>query len=253
MKKLFFISFAVMAIACGNSLPSKSDTISRDEIVTTNHSISTNGSIIIEERPWQAFSKIENKTSFDVHLIDSPERKINIEAPDNLVPYIKTTFEGGKLTISVKSNYKFRSNNKIVIYVPVTNQLKEIVQKGSGDIEMKTTLDVSSMNCVVNGSGDISVNVNAKTVDLTVQGSGDIEAYGSAEKLTVSVNGSGDIDAKKMIAKQADINVNGSGDAEAYVTQNVKAAIKGSGDVEVYGNPQKRQVTHKGSGRVYFK
>lgn len=104
------------------------------------------------------------------------------------------------------------------------------------------------------GSGNVELHdVQQRGLDLSIRGSGDIEVSGSVDRFCVEISGSGDVDARDLSASSACLSIAGSGDIDAYVTNQVQARIAGSGDISIRGNPQIRDHSVSGSGKVKFK
>ena len=80
---------------------------------------------------------------------------IVVEADENLLPYIETTVENGKLLIKPKKNVNLKSKSKMNVYVSMT-KINSLQLSGSGNI---------------NGSGAFT---NDDKTDMAVSGSGNL-------------------------------------------------------------------------------
>jgi hypothetical protein len=123
---------------------------------------------------------------------------------------------------------------------------------GSGTVRFNGRYREIAAN--VHGSGDLEVTGGSSdTVTGEVQGSGRLTLVGSTRALAATLQGSGDIDARHLRAEDAALVQEGSGDSAVYATREVNVSLTGSGDTVVYGNPDQRSVTRRGSGSVVFK
>ncbi|RIY36989.1 DUF2807 domain-containing protein [Capnocytophaga canis] len=214
--------------------------------------IKDNGNVKVENRTTEAYTKVSNIGNLYVVLTEGKVGSIRVEASDNILQYILTKVENGELSIRLDPKNNYTLKHKVVVYVPVDQSLQKILQKGSGDVELKDLLKVEQLSCELAGSGDLKINVKAKQLSLSVVGSGDLEAKGSVTELQAELTGSGDLDAEKLTAMNAKVTVNGSGDITTFVTENVEARVSGSGDIAIKGNPKKRDSKVMGSGDIRF-
>ncbi|HVX49006.1 MAG TPA: DUF2807 domain-containing protein, partial [Chitinophagaceae bacterium] len=76
-----------------------------------------NGNLTTETRNISSASFIESHGSFDVAIIHGASPSLKIEADENLIPYIITENEDGKLVIRTKDHVGLSSNNPVKVYV----------------------------------------------------------------------------------------------------------------------------------------
>ena len=94
-----------------------------------------------------------------------------------------------------------------------------IALQGSGTVITNNSgYFIKSLNCSVQGSGDIHINkFQADSCNCSVQGSGDIILINSNfNNLNLNVMGSGDINGKNTTAEKISKNVMGSGDINGF-------------------------------------
>lgn len=102
--------------------------------------------------------------------------------------------------------------------------------KGSGDI--KLNVGVSKLHAKIQGSGDIELTGETSFQSILVQGSGDYEAnHLTSQEAEAIVNGSGDIEIN--VTQKITANVNGSGDIlYSGNPSEVEKKVNGSGDIK---------------------
>ena len=211
-----------------------------------------NGKTVTIERSVGEYDRVALAGWFDVELIDGKEGELTITGEENLLEYIKTEVKDGKLTIKQKKGVNLRPSNwneGIVIVVPVES-VDGVSLSGSGDIEGKTVLKSDNFKTSISGSGDITLQVEAKSVDASMSGSGDINLSGKTTDFEVSVSGSGDIKAYDLEADFVDAQVSGSADIKVTANEMLKARVSGSGDISYKGNPKKIDTKSSGSGDI---
>ena len=214
--------------------------------------IKGNGNMTTITRTTSDYDVIAVAGSFDVELVSGKEGEITLEGESNLLEYVMTEVNDGKLKIKVKKGYSLRVSNgkKLVITVPFKD-LDKVALSGSGDVYTKNaTIKGREFKMALAGSGDVILDVDVDTLKMGVSGSGDMTASGDADTAEIKLAGSGDIHAYKLKAKNAEVSLAGSGDIRVHVTDNLKARVAGSGDITYKGRPKREDTKVAGSGSI---
>ena len=104
----------------------------------------------------------------------------------------------------------------------------------------------------ISGSGDLSLELEARSVIARISGSGGIAMSGRTESLETRISGSGGLSAFDLETGNASIRISGSGSCKVHVKDELDVHISGSGSVDYKGNP-KVNVSGSGSGSVQSK
>lgn len=210
-----------------------------------------NGQLKKENRSAGTFTKVASSGSWDVMIAYGAEHGIQVEADENLIPYIETKVEDGKLNIRSKKNSNIHSKNKIVVYV-ILPTLTGVYLSGSGDIIGKGNFsNDGKLSLAVSGSGNIKLDINnVKSMDCNVAGSGKIQVSGKSESLGTNISGSGSVDAFGLYTNEVSASISGSGNAKVFANKTIDARISGSGNIHYKGAPENIQKKTSGSGRV---
>lgn len=207
-----------------------------------------NGNLIKQDRNVGSFGGVMASGSFDVHISSGPHQ-LQIEAEDNILPYIETTVENNTLKISTKEGYWLRPKRDVTIYVAAPD-FQNVEVHGSGNIIGNNTINSrNSMNVSIDGSGDIRMTVHSPNVHARISGSGSIRLGGETTVFNSEIHGSGDIKAFDMKSAESKVEIGGSGSAEVTAANKLNVEVNGSGDVRYIGNPQVSSNI-RGSGSV---
>lgn len=213
--------------------------------------IEGNGSLKKLTREVGAFTSIASSGSWDVMVAYGESNSIIVEGDENLLSYIETNVENGKLTIKTKKNVNLRTKNKIVVYVSVT-QLSGISLSGSGDIMgvgKFTNSDKAEFK--ISGSGSIKLSFDKiASIESAISGSGNIRLEGSASQLDARISGSGNADFSNVVCDDAKAQISGSGNIKLNANKSVDANISGSGNVTNKGAAADLKKRISGSGRL---
>lgn len=237
MKKLLFAVFALISL---NAFSQRWETING------------NGQEKKETREMSNFTSLFSQGPMDVKITYGNSNSIVIDADENLLPYIETTVENGKLFIKSRKNANLRSRSKIIVNVSMT-KINSLQLSGSGNIDGDGSFtNDGKTNIAVSGSGNLELRFDTfNDMDLAISGSGNIDLKGNATNtLTARVSGSGNIDCSNLSSKDVVAQISGSGNIKVDANNSIDAKISGSGNVYYKGEAQKITSKVAGSGKV---
>ncbi|HZJ19916.1 MAG TPA: head GIN domain-containing protein [Pricia sp.] len=214
--------------------------------------IKGNGNTVSIDRSVGEYDGIAVSGWFDVDLVDGKEGELTLEGEDNLLEYIITEVENGKLVIKTEKGVNLKPSSwkdGIRITVPVQN-IDALSLSGSADIVGKTTLKASDFKTAMSGSGDITIDLETESLSASMSGSGDMNLSGKTKNFDATISGSGDIKAYDLIADNVEATVSGSADIKVTANKMLKARVSGSGDISYRGDPKKVDTKTSGSGDI---
>lgn len=214
--------------------------------------IKGNGNTVSIDRSVGEYDGIAVSGWFDVDLVDGKEGELTLEGEENLLEYIITEVENGKLVIKTENGVNLKPSSwedGIRITVPVES-IDAVSLSGSADIVGKTTLKTSDFKTSMSGSGDITLDLETESLSASMSGSGDMNLSGKTKNFDATISGSGDIKAYELIAENVEATVSGSADIKVTVNKMLKARVSGSGDISYRGNPKKVDTKTSGSGDI---
>lgn len=205
------------------------------------------GEVIKQEITLPAIKGFDLGFGGDVIITPGNTQKIVIEGQKNIIDNIKRDVSNGTWRISNIKNV--HDAKPVVVYITIPT-IEYVGLSGSGSV--KSTGKFSSLkeiDIAVSGSGDITLDIDAKDTGVRISGSGEIVLAGTTQSLEVAISGSGDVMTKDLVASTCKIQISGSGDAAVHVNGDLETHISGSGDVRYKGTAS---VTAKisGSGEV---
>ena len=214
-------------------------------------SISGSGKSATETRALPEFQSIGLSGSMDLVVRQGETQSVQVQADDNLLPFLETVIEAGKdgpaLKVRWKQGQSIYTRSKVLVTV-VVPKLTALAASGSGDMRVES-FNTPVFKLAISGSGDVKL-AGMTTADLGIQisGSGDVAGTGTAAKLKVSIAGSGDVRLGDMKSDDVSVAIAGSGDAVVQAQRTLDVSIAGSGDVTYTGNATvKSSVVGSGS------
>ena len=189
---------------------------------------------------------------FNVDLVDGKEGELTVEGEENLLEYIITEVNNGKLSIKTEKGVNLKPSNwndGIRITVPVES-IDAVSLSGSGDIVGKTRIKAGDFKTAMSGSGDITLDLETDSMTAAMSGSGDMNLSGKTKDFDATISGSGDIKAYDLEADNVEAVISGSADIKVTANKKLKARVSGSGDISYRGNPEKVDTKTSGSGDI---
>ena len=237
MKKLLIALFALISF---NSFAQPWETIKG------------NGQMKKETREVGDFTSLSSKGSMNVDITYGNSNSIQIEADENLLPYIETTVENGKLTIQSKKKVNLKPKSKMTVHVSMT-KINSLQLSGSGNIDGDGAFTNSGKTDIgISGSGNIKLKFGSfGDLDLALSGSGNMDLKGAAtNNITAAVSGSGNIECSDISSNDVEAKISGSGNIKVYANKSIDAKISGSGNVFYRGGASNISSKVAGSGKV---
>jgi hypothetical protein len=215
-----------------------------------NDRIVGNGILKTKEANVVPKSKLRAKGSIDIQVVQAAESSIQIQADENILPFIVVeNNDDGETVVKTKSGYNISTNNVVLVTYTSPN-IESITIAGSGNIITQNKVNNNSeFKVAIAGSGNATINVHTPKVIAKIAGSGNINCIGETKDLQVSISGNGDYKGESLMAENATVKISGSGNVRLHADAKLDVNISGSGDVFYRGNPMVTEKTH-GSGNI---
>lgn len=271
----------ILAGCAGSTVNGKTVSIFGDNITPS-------GKIVSKTYNLPSFHSITLQSIQDVEITQGSKQKVTLKGSDNLLDYTSLKVSGnGDLVISMKKEKNNRNFRKydVVVHITVPN-LDKVVSNGTGDIKFTGSFKAENLECLLNGTGDISLpalkanyfkgnlngtgdlmvsatansaklhlngtgDVTAKltgvsTLDASLTGTGDLNVSGTATSANYKCSGTGDIYARNMQAKNVTASATGTGDITCYASESFSGNRTSITHITCYGKPSKRDIRTEG-------
>lgn len=214
--------------------------------------IEGNGVIKKEVRTPGNFTAVENRGVFSVDLTYGETNSVEVEADENLLPYIETKLNEDRLIITTKDKNGISSKEKIAVHVTLS-KITALSLSGSGYIKGNGNFfNDGETNISTSGSGSITLGFKSfENITAKLSGSGYIKLTdGNNNNLNAAISGSGDIDASGVVSNNVNSHISGSGNIKVNAAKSIEAAISGSGNVYYKGDASSVSSKVSGSGKL---
>ena len=219
--------------------------------------VSGTGDVVSETRGVSGFSSVELAGWGNLTIQVGENESLRIEAEENLLQYIETEVENGKLVIRHRRRVLLRPTKAINYYLTVKD-LESINVTGAGNVEVPV-IAASRFSVQISGAGNVNIEgVEAERLDVGISGAGNVDvaaleadrldvdisgagalsvAEGEVRVQEIGVSGGGNYSAKGLQSAEAEIRLSGLGNAVVRVSDVLKVTISGAGSVQYAGQP----------------
>jgi hypothetical protein len=202
------------------------------------------GNVISVARQESGFDRISVSGGMHLYLSQGDEEMLEIEAEDNILPYIESYVEDGLLVVRYERGRSFRTQYPVRVHA-VMVEVREITGSGGSQIQTKN-IESDALSIVLSGGGSGEF-MSIETDHLTVNFSGGSRGTfsGRAAEQVVRVSGGGRYHAGEVESNTTLINLSGGAGGTVWVKKSLNATLSGGSILEYYGDPQ---VTEQLSG-----
>jgi len=199
------------------------------------------GHMVSDDRKVSDFSKISISGDYKVVLKQDSSMSLKITADDNLLKYIKTEVNGGRLHIY--SN--LCNNGQMTINIGIRN-LEELKASGAVEVESDGNIHTQDLHFKLSGATKITMDLNAANVTTSSSGATELNLKGQATSHDIDLSGVGHVYAFDFVVGSCDIQTSGAGHCEVNVLNSLSVHSSGASEVRYRGNPS--NVTNDKSG-----
>jgi hypothetical protein len=204
------------------------------------------GNVISEERQVSGFNNISVSGGMHLYLSQGDEEMLQIEAEDNILPFIESYVEDGLLVVRYERGRSFRTQYPVRVHA-VMVEVREIIGSGGSQIQTKN-IESDTLSIVLSGGGGGEF-MSIDTTHLSVNFSGGSKGTfsGRAAEQVVCISGGGRYHAEEVESNSTRINLSGGAGGIVWVKDSLDATLSGGSLLEYYGDPRVTQQLSGGS------
>lgn len=211
--------------------------------------VNGNGNIKKEKRNASAaVNEISTSGKFKVYITQGNTPSIEVEADENLLPYIETEISGDELHLHPKKGYNIKPSNDIIVRVTV-KELESLSGSGTSGFYTHGTVKGDKLEVAMSGRGDAELDLQYNKLEIGISGTGKAKLKGRADEAEIAISGSGDVDAPAMQSQKMEVSISGAGSAYVNASKKLDVAVSGSGNVKYKGAASVSQAI-SGKGKI---
>ena len=192
--------------------------------------------------------RVEADGTLDVEVRVDPaaDAAVVVEADDNLLPLVRTTVSGDRLTVTTRGSYQSRGPLRVRVTLP---RLTRFEHSGTGSASISGVAG-ESFALVADGTGDVTADADVATLTVRTTGTGTARLSGRAATAALEHDGTGTLDAADLRAGSVRVRLTGTGDAVARAAESADLALDGVGTITLLGDPPAVRSRDDGVGRI---
>lgn len=186
------------------------------------------GNIVSQTRNVDKFTMVDLYKAGNVHIIQDQQESVRVEADDNVIDKVITNVQNGTLMTGLgDSGYKDVTVN---IFVSMET-IDRVILEGAGNITVHNSIESDTLDCLLAGAGNI-----------TLQGQGSL--------FSCTLSGAGNIFAENFKSKSCIVKLSGTGNCNVFASSDIDALLAGVGNIFYYGNPPNVKTKISGTGQI---
>jgi hypothetical protein len=190
-------------------------------------------------RKLSGFHSVDLRSLGTVVLAMGPEQKVEVEAPEDLQPRVRTEVQDGVLVVGLRwwLGALLRVPDLRDVMVRVTAaELRALRLSGAGQVRSEGVLKVEDLDLRLSGAGRLALDLEARRLEARLSGAGAVELSGTAEELEIRLSGAGAVQAERLQARRVRIKASGAGECRVNASEALEAEVSGAGSVGYLGN-----------------
>lgn len=212
-----------------------------------NECIDGYGEIVTENFRVDDYKRLTIGIPANVVIQNGDSASIKITTYESYMIALNKKVHGDRLDLD--GNFCFAENDDIKILLTIPNELETIVVNGTANVSSNKPCKSEEINIIINGSGNIALNIFTNRVFSNINGTGNLNLSGTCQNLSVGIAGSGNFKGINLNTYKAKINIAGSGHATVVALNELDAIVNGSGVINYSGEPD-ISISISGSGKV---
>ncbi|GAB1857190.1 head GIN domain-containing protein [Flavobacteriaceae bacterium MHTCC 0001] len=210
-----------------------------------NGGVKGNGNVVMETREvTESFSKIKATEGLNVHITQSSNESITVEADENLQELILTEIKDGVLKIHCKEQIGKASSKRVNVNFKAITALTST----SGSNVYATNAILSEQLVLKSSSGsNMKVKVKANNLTCDASSGSNIKVSGETISLTAEASSGSNVKAGDLKAESSEVSASSGANLTINTSKALIAKASSGGGVNYYGNPELLD-TNKSSG-----
>lgn len=189
-----------------------------------------------EVRKVQAFEGIDVSSAIKVEVLDgSATNVITIDAPDNILQYIKTEVKNNMLVVYIDRSISM-NNSEVKISFP-HQKIRNIKASGASVVKINGQHKVEDFKIGASGASVIKTSVIANTISIEGSGASSIEVSGNTQSLNIGISGASSFKGKALKAANVDVECSGASNATVWAVDQIKASGSGASSIRYINEP----------------
>lgn len=215
-----------------------------------------------ERQVIDSYHRVKVSGAIDVRATVGSEVRVEVDAPQSVLPQIMTVSRNGTLRIYTEGTIQLDRRIRVNIITPtldavslsgashmVVNDVKgdKFSIEATGGSEIEINGNGKSIQANLSGASNAKWhNVAARDVDITLSGASSFEISGASDMAKIEAQGASSVNAENFVSRTADIQAKGASSVACRVIESLRSVASGASQIHYSGTATK--VTAESSG-----
>ncbi|AXT60341.1 DUF2807 domain-containing protein [Aquimarina sp. AD10] len=195
----------------------------------------------------QDFEAVKASRGLDVILIKSPDKKVVVEANENLHKHIKVTVEGNTLIITSDKNiYMADEKNIYVSY----DKLNKVHVNSGASVASEETVVQKDLDLSATSGADIKLKIKAETVVTSVTSGAMIGLTGKVNNHKANATSGANMRAEDLLSLVTEAKATSGANIRIHAKNEFTGKATSGANIIYYGKPEKVSEVDNSGGNV---
>ncbi len=196
------------------------------------------------------YDAIDVSHAFTVYVnFSNSEESIEIEANENLHPYISIRKISGTLIIELEDNVSIRGNATMNVFI-TTNKVTDYTASGASSFILEDKLSANNVSIHLSGASYFTGDLEVTHANATLSGASHVDLEGNAGSFDVNASGASSIRDYDFIIGYLDIDLSGASDAHLTVNNELSVDVSGASNLYYRGTGVVTHLNVSGASQV---
>jgi hypothetical protein len=192
-----------------------------------------NGKVVTETREIIGdFTEVFASEGLNVHVAQSDDFSIEVEADENVIDLIGTDIKNGKLRIHTRENIGDATKN-IRVSLPEISALKS---SSGAHLQTENTIEGDRLEIDGSSGARLKAELQANHLEMDASSGANLDISGTADRADVDVSSGGYIDAEDLSTKNCTADASSGGNVKIQVSESLTANASSGGNIAYSGN-----------------
>ncbi len=215
--------------------------------IYTGPSVKGNGNVVEENRKVGDFEKIEISRGMNVYISKGDNRKVVVEADENLQEIIEVRTEDDLLIIKAKQNIRNAKTKKVFVSAPHISKIKS---SSGSNVYSETKLPFKKIELSSSSGSNMNLDVSSETIEASASSGSNIKIKGKTKNFMCKTSSGSNVKAEKLKSEICTAKASSGSNIWISVTESLDANVSSGSNVFVSGDPVKKNIDKSSGGNV---
>jgi len=193
------------------------------------------------------FEAVKVSTGIDLVITQGSDKKLIVEADDNIIDLLITEVKDGVLKIYFNKNVSRVKSKKVYLTM---SKINSITATSGASAENKEELKGGKINLSASSGAEIDLILNYDKIECSASSGSDVDIKGQCPIVSLDASSGSGINTKELKSEVANANTSSGADINLLVSEKITANASSGGSINYYGNPKEKNITKSSGGSI---